>query len=472
MHEMFDAVVIGSGQAGPSLAARLAQAGEKVALVEQTHLGGTCVNDGCMPTKTMVASARVAHLARRAADFGVSTGGPITVDMPAVIARKDAIVQGAKRNLAAWLDGIDNLELIWGTAKFLAPDVIDAGGRTLQARRIFINTGGRAAIPDWPGLHDVPYLTNTTLMELTTLPRHLIVAGGSYIGLEFAQMYRRFGAEVTVIEYAPDIIAREDPDVRAALRAILQAEGIVIHTGVRDITVARTPSGVRLQAQASGNALHLEGSHLLLAVGRRPNTEALDLAAAGIAPDARGFIRVDDSLRTSVETIWALGDVHGRGAFTHTSYNDYEIVAANLLDGAQRRITDRILAYALFTDPPLARIGMSDTEAAAGGRKILRGFMPMSRVGRAKERGETAGFMKVLVDAGTDRILGATLLCIEADEVIHALLDIMSADAPYTAIRRCVHIHPTVSELIPTMLGDLQPWPVLAAAAGGNAKSL
>ena len=459
MREIFDAIVIGSGQAGPFLAARLARAGHNVALVEQAHLGGTCVNDGCMPTKTMVASARVAHLARRAADFGVLTGGSVTVDMAAVIARKDAIVSTAKTNLAAWIEGLEHLTLVWGTGKFLSPNSIDVGGRVLAATRIFINTGGRAAIPDWPGLSDVPFLTNTTLMALATLPRHLIVAGGSYIGLEFAQMYRRFGADVTVIEYAADIITREDPDVRAALRAILTAEGIVIHTDVRDVGIARAEHGINLSAKASGHDLSIEGSHLLLATGRQPNTEALDLPAAGVATDARGYIVVDTMLRTNVPGIWALGDVNGRGAFTHTAYNDFEIVAGNLLDGAARRVTDRIPAYALFTDPPLARIGMSDNEALISGRKILRGVIQMTRVGRARERGETAGFMKVLVDAESQRILGATMLCIEADEIIHALLDIMSADAPYTAIQRCVHIHPTVSELIPTMLSDLRPFP-------------
>ena len=435
MAETFDAIVIGSGQAGHFLAVRLAKSGQNVAFVEQTHLGGTCVNDGCMPTKTMVASARVAHLARRAADFGVQIGGSVTIDMAAVLARKRAIVEGAKTSLASWLAGTANLTLIWGTARFIAPHTIEAGGRQITAPNIFINTGGRAVIPDWPGLQDVPFLTNTSLMELSTLPRHLIVAGGSYIGLEFAQMYRRFGAEVTVVEFAGDIIAREDADVRAALRGVLESEGITIHTNVRDNSVTATADGVRMHASQNGAPLVVEGSHLLLAVGRRPNTEALNLPAAGIAVDQRGFIRVDDRLRTNVPGIYALGDVHGRGAFTHTAYNDFEIVAANLLDGAHRRITDRIPAYALFTDPPLARIGLSEADAHATGGPVLRGFMPMTRVGRAKERGETAGFMKVLIDAASQRIIGATLLCIEADEIIHSLLDIMAADAPYTVIR-------------------------------------
>jgi len=457
MAETFDAIVIGSGQAGHFLAVRLAKAGRRVAFIERAHLGGTCVNDGCMPTKTMVASARVAHLARRAADFGVVLGGPVSVDMPAVIARKRAIVEGATGNLARWLAGTENLTLIWGTARFIDSHTIAVESRHLTASEIFINTGGRPVIPDWPGLDGVPYLTNTTLMDLEILPAHLIVAGGSYIGLEFAQMYRRFGAQVTVVEYASDIVAREDADVRAALRAVLQAEGITIHTGVRNNRVTATDDGIRMDAEQDGQTLSITGSHLLLAVGRRPNTEALNLPAAGIATDPRGFITVDDALRTNIPGIYAMGDVHGRGAFTHTAYNDYEIVAANLLDGAQRRTTDRIPAYALFTDPPLARIGLSEPEARASGRAVLRGMLPMTRVGRAKERGETAGFMKILIDAQTQRILGATLFCIEADEVIHALLDIMAAGAPYTVIRDCVHIHPTVSELIPTLLADLRP---------------
>ena len=457
MPETFDAIVTGSGQAGHFLAVRLANAGQKVAFIERTHLGGTCVNDGCMPTKTMVASARVAHLARRAADFGVQIGGPVSIDMSVVLRRKNAIVEGAKASLASWIESTQNLTLIWGTATFAAPQIIDVAGRQLQAPQIFLNTGGRPVIPDWPGLHDVPYLTNTTLMELPTLPQHLIVAGGSYVGLEFAQMYRRFGAEVTIVEYADDIVHREDADVRATLRDVLQAEGITIRATVRDITVARTQAGVRLNARQGGNDMSVEGSHLLVAVGRRMNTDVLNLAAAGLAVDAHGFIPVDDELRTNVPGIWALGDMHAHGGFTHTAYNDYEIVAANLLEGAHRRVSDRIPAYALYTDPPLARIGLSEPDALASKRPVLRGMMPMTRVGRAKERDETAGFMKVFVDADTKRILGATLLCIGADEIVHSLLDVMAAGAPYTVIQNCMHIHPTVSELIPTMMGDLRP---------------
>lgn len=462
MARTFDAIIIGSGQAGPFLAVRLAQAGMRTAVIEREHLGGTCVNDGCIPTKTLVASARVAHLARRAADYGVVTGGEVRVDMKAVKERKDRIVQASLDSLAAWLGGTENLTLVWGSARFTGPREVEVNGETLTAPRIFINTGGRPAVPDWPGLSGVPFLTNTSMMTLDALPEHLVVAGGSYIGLEFAQMYRRFGSRVTVVEYADRLIAREDPEVSDAVRGILAAEGIDIHLGVRDIAVGKRGSGIRLTATAGGSPVGIDGSHLLLAVGRVPNTDGLNLEAPGVAVDKRGFIQVDDQLRASVEEggaggIWALGDVNGRGAFTHTSYNDFEIVAANLLDGDPRRVSDRITAYALFTDPPLGRVGMTEAEVRATGRPALKGVLPMTRVGRAKERGETQGFMKVLVDRETRLILGAALLCIEGDEIVHSLLDVMAAKAPYTVIQRCMHIHPTVSELIPTLLGSLKP---------------
>jgi pyruvate/2-oxoglutarate dehydrogenase complex dihydrolipoamide dehydrogenase (E3) component len=457
MTETFDAIVIGAGQAGPPLAVRLGQAVQRVCLIEREHLGGTCVNDGCIPTKTLVASARVAHLARRAADYGVDLGGGVTVDMVRVKARKDAVVQASIDSLTRWIDNAPNVTFARGEARFVGPRTVAVDDRTLTAEKIFINTGGRPAVPDWPGLAEVPYLTNTSMMALNRLPRHLIVAGGSYIGLEFAQMYRRFGSKVTVIEYADRLIAREDHEVSEAVVDILRGEGIDIHLSVRDVGVARTAAGVRLTATTLGAPIEIEGSDLLLAVGRRPNVETLNLASAGVQLDERGYIAVDDTLATSAPGVWALGDVNGRGAFTHTSWNDYEILAANLLDGEARRVSDRIAAYALFTDPPLARIGMTEAEARASGRPILKSVMPMTRVGRARERGETQGFMKVLVDAETHRILGAALLCVEADEVIHSLLDVMAAGAPYTLIQRTMHIHPTVSELIPTLLEDIAP---------------
>ncbi len=458
MTTQLDVIVIGSGQAGPSVAVRFAAAGMKTVLVEREHLGGTCVNDGCIPTKTLVASARVAHLARRAADYGVVVGGPIRVDMKAVKARKDAVVAQSINGLQKWLGGTPNLRLVWGAARFVGPHAVAVGSEVFEAPKIFINVGGRAVAPDWPGLAEVPYLTNTSMMDLDMLPDHLIVVGGSYIGLEFAQMYRRFGSRVSVVEYADRLIAREDREVSGEVQAILEREGVEFTLGVRDARVARASDGrIRLSLTTGGVASDVVGSHLLVAVGRRPNTDELGLDRAGIATDARGYINVDDQLQTNVPGVWALGDVNARGAFTHTSYNDHEIVVANLLDNDLRRVSDRIPAYALFTDPPLGRIGMTETEVRATGRPALMGVMPMTRVGRAKERGETQGFMKVLVDAQTQRILGAALLCVEGDEIVHSLLDVMAADAPYTVIQRCMHIHPTVSELIPTLLASMQP---------------
>ncbi|MEP7301278.1 MAG: FAD-containing oxidoreductase [Caldimonas sp.] len=459
MTSSYDAIVIGSGQAGPFLAVRLAEAGMKTVLIEREHLGGTCVNDGCIPTKTLVASARAAHVARRAADYGVTIGGPVGVDMKAVKARKDRIVAQSIEGLEKWIARTAGLTLIRGHARFTGPRTVAVNGETLEAAKVFINVGGRAVLPGWHGIADVPVLTNTSMMALDTLPEHLIVAGGSYIGLEFAQMYRRFGSRVTVVEYGDRLIAREDREVSRTVQEILAQEGVDFYFSVESATVLRGPDGqgVRLALNVGGSGHELAGSHLLAAVGRRPSTDDLGLEQAGIATDARGFVTVDDELRTSVPGVWAMGDVNGRGAFTHTSYNDFQIVAANLLDGGQRRVSDRIAAYALFIDPPLGRVGMSEAEVRARGKPALVGVMPMTRVGRARERGETQGFMKVLVDAASERILGASLLCIEGDEVVHSLLDVMAADASYKVIERAVHIHPTVSELIPTLLGSLVP---------------
>ncbi|MCW5635618.1 MAG: FAD-containing oxidoreductase [Rubrivivax sp.] len=452
-----DAIVIGGGQAGPFLAARLAQAGRRVAIVERRRLGGTCVNDGCMPTKTLVASARAAHVARRAAHWGVHVEGAVTVDMAAVKARKDAVVAQSVDNLEKWLGSLPGLRLVRGHARFVAPKVVEVDGERLTAPQVFINTGGRPVRPAWPGIDTVPVLTNETVMELETLPAHLVVAGGSYIGLEFAQVYRRFGAEVTVLEVAERVIAREDPEISREVQAMLEEEGITFHLGVRDVQVRGEAGRVELAFHTAAGAQRVRGSHLLAAVGRRPNTDDLGLAATGLATDARGFIPVDDELRTAVEGIWALGDVNGRGAFTHTSYHDHEIVAARVLDGAARSTRERVPAYALFVDPPLARFGASEAELRAAGRPALVGTLPMSRVGRARERGETRGFMKVLVDPASERILGAALLGIEADEVIHELLLAMQAGLSYRQVQRLVHIHPTVSELLPTLFGALEP---------------
>lgn len=453
-----DAIVIGSGQAGPFLAARLAAAGRHTVLIEREHLGGTCVNDGCIPTKTMVASARAAHVVRRAAEHGVTVGGPVGVDLRAVKARKDRVVAQSVDNLTQWLANLPNLRLIRGHARFVGPREVKVGGETLAAPQVFVNVGGRALHPDWPGIGEVQVLDNSSMMALETLPQHLVVVGASYIGLEFAQMFRRFGAQVTVLESAERAVAREDPEVSRELQSILEREGVAFHFGVRGAKVARSADGgVHLALNAAGVAREIDASHLLAAIGRRPNTQDLGLERAGIATDARGFITVDDQLRTSVEGVWALGDCNGRGAFTHTAYNDHEIVADNLLAGAQRRVSDRIPAYALFTDPPLGRIGLSEAEVRAMQRPALVGVLPMSRVGRARERGETQGFMKVLVDARSERLLGAALLGIEADEVVQTLLLAMQADLPVSLWRRSVPIHPTVSELLPTLMAQLKP---------------
>ena len=457
MAEDFDAIVIGTGQAGPALAVRLAGAGHKTAIIERKRFGGTCVNVGCIPTKTLVASARAAWVARNAAAYGVVMDGAVRIDMPRVKARKDEVVAQSTNGVESWLRGTPNVTVIEGHARFESSRVVRVDGRQLTAPRIFINTGGRPTVPPIGGLADVDYLTSTSMMDVDFLPEHLIVVGGSYIGLEFAQMYRRFGSRVTIVEMTPRLISREDEEVSQAVREILEAEGIGVRLNARCLDVERHGNGIAVRVSCEEEPRTIIGSHLLLAVGRVPNTDDLGLDRAGIATDARGFIVVDDELATSVPGVWALGDVNGRGTFTHTSFNDYEIVAANLLDNEARRVSDRFPVYALFTDPPLARAGMTEREARASSRLVLVGRRAMARVGRARERGETKGFMQVLVDGETRKILGAAFLGIEADEAIHCIIDVMNAGAPYTAIRRAVHIHPTVSELIPTLLGELSP---------------
>ncbi|ATO63353.2 FAD-containing oxidoreductase [Mycobacterium avium subsp. hominissuis] len=454
MTKYFDAIIVGAGQAGPPLAGRLTAAGQRVAIIERKLIGGTCVNTGCIPTKTLVASAHAAHLARRGADYGVGTGA-ISVDMAKVKARKDEIMLGDRKGVEDWLAGMAGCTVVRGHARFRDPHTLQVGEDLLRAERIFLNVGGRAVVPDIPGLAEVDFLTNVSILELDTLPTHLVIVGGSYIALEFAQMYRRFGAAVTVVERGPRLASREDEDVSAAVREILRAEGIDIVVNADDVRIAKTGNGFELTPR--DGAPPIRGSHLLLAVGRRPNTDDLDLAAAGVRTDARGYILVDDQLKTNVEHIWAMGDCNGRGAFTHTSYNDFEIVAANLLDDDPRRVSDRITTYALYIDPPLGRAGMTVEQVRASGRRALVGKRPMTRVGRAVEKGETQGFMKVVVDADTREILGAAILGVGGDEAIHGILDVMSAKAPYTTLSRTMHIHPTVSELIPTMLQEMSP---------------
>jgi len=453
----YDAIVIGTGQAGPALSVRLAGTGMKVAIIERKRFGGTCVNTGCIPTKTMVASARAAYVARRAVDYGVMIDSSIAVHMKKVKERKDAVVRRSNEGVEEWLKNTANLTVYEGHARFEDRHRVRVGDEQLEADKFFINVGGRASIPPLPGIDQVSYLNNSTMMDVDFLPEHLIVIGGSYVGLEFAQMYRRFGSEVTVVEKEPRLIQREDEDVSEAIKTILETEGIKIRLSAECIALEKRSDQIVAHVDCSSGDKTVIGSHVLLAVGRVPNTDDLGLESAGVEVDQRGYIQVDDQLRSNVPGIYALGDCNGRGAFTHTSYNDYEIVAANLLAGDQRRVSDRITAYALYIDPPLGRAGMTEAEVRKSGRKALIGKRPMTRVGRAVEKGETLGFMKVLVDIETKKILGASLLGIECDEVIHSILDVMYAKAPYTVVQRAMHIHPTVTELIPTMLGELKP---------------
>jgi pyruvate/2-oxoglutarate dehydrogenase complex dihydrolipoamide dehydrogenase (E3) component len=456
MAEHFDAIVIGTGQAGPSLAVRLAKAGQRVAVIERSRFGGTCVNTGCIPTKALVASARVAYLARRAGDFGIEIGGPITVNMKRVKARKDEISGASETGVEKWLRTTPNCTVFKAQAKFLSDREISAGDAVLTADKIFINVGARAAIPKIPGLDHVNYLTNSSMTNLDFAPSHLVIVGGSFIGLEFAQMYRRFGSEVTILERGPRLVGGEDPDVSDTVREILEKEriGIQLSTDIVGIVGAESSrEGVEVR---TGSGV-VSGSHLLIATGRRPNTDDLGLENTGVGMNKHGYVQVDDELKTAVPNVWALGDCNGRGAFTHTSYNDFEIVAANLLDNDHRRVSDRITAYALYTDPPLGRAGLTATQVAESGRKALIGQRPMTKVGRAVEKGETGGFIKILVDAESKHILGAAILGVEGDEAIHCILDVMYAQAPYTVLQRSVNIHPTISELIPTVLGELKP---------------
>jgi len=452
----FDALIIGTGQAGPSLAARLAAAGMAVAIIERHKFGGTCVNTGCIPTKTLVASAYAAHLARRGAEFGF-VGGDVRVDMKRVKARKDEVSGRSNRGVEEWLRGLKNCTVIHGHARFQSSRAVVVDGEVLEAEKIFVNVGGRASVPEIPGIHDAPFLTNSSMMDVDFLPEHLVVVGGSYVGLEFAQMYRRFGSEITIVEKGPRLIGREDEDVSEAVRKILELEGIRVRANAKCISLAKRDSRIAVGLECEEGPPDMSGTHVLLAVGRTPNTSDLGLDRAGIATDERGYIIVDDQLRTNVPGIWALGDCNGRGAFTHTSYNDYEIVADNLLNAGRRRVSDRIQAYALFIDPPLGRCGMTDAEIRKSGRAALVAKHPMSGVSRAVEKGETQGFIKITVDAETQHILGAVILGTGGDEIVHVLLDVMYAKAPYTLIQHAMHIHPTVAEFLPTILAKLEP---------------
>ncbi|CDZ48243.1 FAD-containing oxidoreductase [Neorhizobium galegae] len=453
----FDAIIIGAGQAGPSLAGRFNDAGKTVAIIERKHVGGTCVNTGCKPTKTLVASAYAAHVARRGGDYGVVLDGPVNIDMPTVMRRSHKVTLDSRHGNESWLEGMPNCTLIRGHARFEDKNTIRVGDELLTAPQIFLNVGGRAAIPDFPGVGDVPYMTNSDIVLLDRVPKHLVIIGGSYIGLEFAQIYRRFGAEVTVVEKGPRLVGREDEEISQAIREILEAEGIHIRTGAECIRFSKHEDGVAVGVDCTQGAPEVIGSDVLLAVGRRPNTDDLGLDKAGVELDAKGYIKVGDDLSTNVEGIWAMGDCNGRGAFTHTAYNDFEIIAANLFDGESRKVSDRLVGYALYIDPPLGRIGMTEAEARKSGRKVLVGRQSMARVGRAVEKGETQGLMKFVADADTHEILGAAILGTGGDESIHGVLDMMNARATYDTLRWAVPIHPTVSEFWPTVVLGMKP---------------
>jgi pyruvate/2-oxoglutarate dehydrogenase complex dihydrolipoamide dehydrogenase (E3) component len=458
MKKDFDAIVIGTGQSGPSLAVRLATSGQHVAIIERHQFGGTCVNTGCIPTKTLVASAYTAHMVHRAAEFGVQVAGQVSVDMKRVKARKDDISGKSRTGVESWLKNTPNCTVYQGHGRFQSPKEITVGEDLLTAPQIFINVGGRAAIPPLPGVVNTPYLTNSSLLDLDILPRHLIIVGGGYVGLEFGQIFRRFGSEVTIVEKSARLVSHEDEDISTEVQAILEREGIHVRLNAACIELKKLKDGeVGVHLDCTAGTPDVSGSHLLLAMGRTPNTDDLGLEKAGVSLDEQGYIVVDNQLRTNIPGIWALGDCNGHGGFTHTSYNDFEIVAANLLDHDTRSVTDRIKAYNLYIDPPLGRAGISEHEARSSGRKVLMATRPMTRIGRAVEKGETQGFMKVLVDADSKQFLGASILGTGGDEVIHCILDMMYARAPYTVMQRAMHIHPTVSELIPTMLGELQP---------------
>jgi pyruvate/2-oxoglutarate dehydrogenase complex dihydrolipoamide dehydrogenase (E3) component len=464
MPQHFDAIVIGTGQGGSPLAVRLGKSGRKTAIVERELFGGTCVNVGCTPTKAYVASARAAHVARNAAAYGVHVSGDVTVDLAEVKARKDRIIGQSRTGVEKWLRSTQNVSVFNGHARFTGPhriSIADHEGRivdALSADEFFLNTGTRPVIPRIDGLERIRYFTNSSLLDLTELPEHLVIVGASYIALEFAQVFRRFGSRVTVLARGERVLSREDADFSDAVQKVLAREGIAFRFNSEPVRIEPLDGDGATAARVScASGIPVEGSHLLFATGRRPNTDDLGLDAAGVHVDAHGTIPVDGQLRTNVPGIWAIGDVNGRGAFTHTSYDDFQIVAANLLDNGQRSADDRIMAYAVFVDPPLARVGLSETEVRRSGRAALISTMPMTRVGRARERGETDGFMKVLVDAQTKQILGATILGIEGDEAIHTIIDIMTARAPYPTLQFAVHIHPTISELVPTLLDGLKP---------------
>jgi pyruvate/2-oxoglutarate dehydrogenase complex dihydrolipoamide dehydrogenase (E3) component len=456
---VFDAIVIGAGQAGSPLAGVLAGAGQRVLLVERRELGGTCVNDGCIPTKTLIASARAAHVVRAAARFGVVVDGAAHVDMAAVKARKDAVVKESVDGIASWLASLATLTVKRGHARFVADRTIEVDGERFAAPRVFLNTGARALVPDVPGLRDVA-LTNTGMMKLDRVPEHLVVVGSSYVAVELAQAMRRFGSRVTILARGDRLLSREDEDIARTIEEVFAAEGIDVVGGASLERVEATARGARLffRRRDSARDDSLDATHVLVATGRRPNTDDLALDKAGIAVDAHGYVVVDDQLRsTSAAGVWALGDVNGKGAFTHTSYNDYEVVAANVVRGEARTIANRIFIACVYCDPALGRVGMNEAAARASGRTVLCGARPMTRVNRARAKGETAGVMKILVDAESRTILGASILGPDADEAVHAVAAAMTAGMTADAFSRAVFAHPTLAELLPTIAGELTP---------------
>jgi pyruvate/2-oxoglutarate dehydrogenase complex dihydrolipoamide dehydrogenase (E3) component len=451
----FDVIVIGSGQSGTPLVFKMASAGKKVAFIEKKHFGGTCINNGCTPTKAYVASARRIWVASRGEDLGVIIPKGALVDLKKVKERKDALIKESIDSIGKGVEDDDNITLFEGEARFTGEKTVSVNNTELKADEIYINVGARAVIPD--PFRELDYLTNESILQLEELPDHLIIIGGSYLGLEFAQIFRRFGSMVTVVEKDPKIIGREDDEISGQILDFLKEEGIEFRLSATCIEGIKNRDGsVTLKLECDEGEPEVTGSHILLAVGRRPNTDTLNPEAGGIEIDERGYIRVDDFLETRVKGVYALGDCNGKGAFTHTSYNDYEIIAANRFSGESRKVTDRIMTYCLYTDPPLGRAGMNKTEAKGKGYEIMEAKMPMDKINRAREKGETRGSMSVIVDSKTSKILGASVLGVGGDEIISGILNIMYAGVSYTVIRDSVIPHPTVSELIPSMLERLE----------------
>jgi pyruvate/2-oxoglutarate dehydrogenase complex dihydrolipoamide dehydrogenase (E3) component len=457
--EQFDAIIIGAGQAGTPLSTALAEAGMRTALVERVHVGGTCINEGCTPTKTMIASGRVAYLARRGADYGVHTG-PISVDMQKVRERKRKIVDSFRNGSQSRIEKAKNLELIFGQASFTGPKTVvvrlkDGLMRTLSAKYIFINAGTRASIPRLEGIDSVPFLDNASIMELDVVPEHLLALGGGYIGLEFGQLFRRLGSRVTIVQSAGQLLTQEDPDVAAEVLSILQQDGVEVMLNAKTTRVERTGATIQLSLEQQGKTLTLEGSHLLVAVGRVPNSDTLNLAAAGIEIDPKNFIKANERLETSAEGVYALGDIKGGPAFTHISYDDFRIIRSNLIEKKQVTTKGRPVPYVVFIDPQLGRVGLTERAASEQYKNIRVAKMPMTRVARALEVDESRGFMKVIIDADTNQIVGVAVLGLEGGEVMSILEVAMMGKLPYTALRDGIFAHPTLAESLNNLFTGL-----------------